>query len=94
MRAWNPDNAPQAIVMNTNGKSLPANTGPVPSIAKSVTASFCSTGWAITSPHSQQHDDADLHERGQVVTRRQQHPHRQDRRDEAVDDEAEDQRLL
>ena len=50
MRAWNPDNAPQAIVMNTNGKSLPANTGPVPSIAKSVTASFCSTGRAITSP--------------------------------------------
>ena len=50
MSAWNPDSAPQAIVMNTNGNSLPANTGPVPSTAQSVTASFCSVGAAITSP--------------------------------------------
>src|SRR5665648_791831 len=28
INAWNPDNAPQAIVMNTNGNSFPANTGP------------------------------------------------------------------
>ena len=26
--AWKPDSAPHAMVMNTNGKSLPANTGP------------------------------------------------------------------
>ena len=38
--AWKPESAPQAIVMNTNGNSLPAKTGPVPSNAKSVTASF------------------------------------------------------
>jgi len=36
--------------MNTNGKSFPANTGPVPSRAKSVTAWFSSTGAAITRP--------------------------------------------
>jgi hypothetical protein len=28
---WNPDSAPQAMVMNTNGKMLPAKIGPVPS---------------------------------------------------------------
>src|SRR5690349_16595821 len=28
--AWKPESAPQAIVMNTNGNSLPANTGPAP----------------------------------------------------------------
>ena len=50
MRAWKPESAPQAIVMKTNGNSLPAKTGPVPSIAKSVTASFCSTGAANSSP--------------------------------------------
>ena len=34
--------------MNTNGNSEPAKTGPVPSRAKSVTASACSTGRAMT----------------------------------------------
>ena len=48
MSAWKPDSAPQAIVMNTNGNSEPAKTGPVPSRAKSVTASACSTGRAMT----------------------------------------------
>jgi hypothetical protein len=48
--AWNPDKAPQATVMNTKGNSFPANTGPVPLNAKSVTAWFCSTGWAMTTP--------------------------------------------
>ncbi len=32
--------------MNTNGNSEPANTGPVPVIAKSVMASVCSVGQA------------------------------------------------
>ena len=30
--AWKPLMLPQAIVMNANGKSPPANTGPVPSM--------------------------------------------------------------
>ncbi len=29
--AWNPEIAPQAMVMKANGKTFPANTGPVPS---------------------------------------------------------------
>ena len=48
MSAWKPDRAPQAIVMNTNGNSDPANTGPLPSRAKSVMARFSSTGRAST----------------------------------------------
>ena len=48
--AWNPDNAPQAIVMNTNGNSFPANTGPLPLSAKLVTAWLSSTGLAMTRP--------------------------------------------
>ncbi len=30
MREWNPDMAPQAMVMNMKGKSLPGITGPPP----------------------------------------------------------------
>jgi hypothetical protein len=48
--AWNPDSAPQAIVMNTNGNSDPANTGPVPEVANLVTAWFCSVGAVATTP--------------------------------------------
>src|SRR2546428_14002909 len=33
---WNPEIAPHAIVMNANGKSFPANTGPSPSDANGV----------------------------------------------------------
>jgi hypothetical protein len=44
--AWKPDTAPQAMVMKANGNSLPANTGPVPSM-NWVTAGICSGG--ITS---------------------------------------------
>ena len=43
MSAWKPETAPQAIVMNANGNSLPANTGPVPSM-NCVTAGIFSVG--------------------------------------------------
>ena len=92
--AWKPDSAPQAIVMNTNGNSEPANTGPVAVVRRtSVTASFCITGSVTRMPIGEQHDRADLHEGRQVVARGQQHPHRQDGGDEAVGDQAEDERL-
>ena len=35
---WNPEIAPQAIVMNANGNTFPANTGPSPSSANTVSA--------------------------------------------------------
>src|SRR2546425_7337226 len=41
---WNPEIAPHAIVMNANGKSFPANTGPSPSDANGVSAGMRSGG--------------------------------------------------
>ncbi len=46
---WNPEIAPQAIVMKQNGKSLPAKTGPVPS-TNFVTAGMWSWGSVRTIP--------------------------------------------
>ena len=43
IRAWKPEMAPQAIVMNTNGNTGPAKTSPVPSM-NGVTAGMCSSG--------------------------------------------------
>ena len=43
--AWKPEIAPQAMVMNTNGNSLPAKIGPVPS-TNCVSAGMCSTGFS------------------------------------------------
>ena len=43
MSAWNPEIAPHAIVMNANGNSFPAKTGPVPSM-NCVTAGIFSGG--------------------------------------------------
>ena len=55
--AWKPLIAPQAMVMNANGKSLPANTGPVPSM-NCVTA-----GMLERRQHEQ---DAERQQRGSV----------------------------
>src|SRR5258708_34818712 len=41
---WNPEIAPHAIVMNANGNSFPANTGPSPSDANGVSAGIRSGG--------------------------------------------------
>jgi len=38
-----PDTAPQAMVMNRNGNTLPAHAGPVPSM-NFVTAAICMSG--------------------------------------------------
>ncbi len=47
--AWKPLMAPQAIVMNANGNTFPANTGPEPSI-KRVSGGMCSVGRRATIP--------------------------------------------
>ena len=44
---WKPEIAPQAIVMNANGNSLPANTGPSPAVANGVRAGILSGGKMI-----------------------------------------------
>src|SRR5438034_940917 len=41
---WKPEIAPHAIVMNANGNSFPANTGPSPSVANGVSAGMRSGG--------------------------------------------------
>src|ERR1035441_5122986 len=40
---WNPEMAPQAMVMKQNGKIFPAKMGPVPSVNR-VNAGSCSSG--------------------------------------------------
>ena len=50
IREWKPDSAPQAMMMNTNGNSDPANTGPSPFEANSVKRSFSSTGSVTRMP--------------------------------------------
>ena len=50
IREWKPDRAPQAMMMNTNGNSAPANTGPWPLEANSVKRSFWSTGRVTRMP--------------------------------------------
>ena len=47
--AWKPLMLPQAIVMKTNGNTLPAKMGPVPSVNR-VSAGMCSGGSTITIP--------------------------------------------
>ena len=53
MREWKPEIAPQAMVMKTNGNTLPPNKGPVPSM-NGVSAGILSIGWVMTmaSPSS------------------------------------------
>ena len=47
---WKPDSAPQAMVMNRNGNSEPANTGPLPLLANGEIAGTCMTGRASRMP--------------------------------------------
>ncbi len=47
---WKPDSAPHAMVMNRNGNSDPANTGPVPLAANDDTAGASMIGRATTMP--------------------------------------------
>lgn len=49
-RAWKPDSAPQAMVMNRNGNIDPAKTGPSPELANLLTASVLSVGAATSTP--------------------------------------------
>ena len=57
-------------------KDLPAKTGPVPSMNR-VSAGMCSDGRNTTIPIASSDDRPQLHERAEVVARREQQPHRQ-----------------
>ena len=47
IRLWNPEIAPQAMVMHTKGKTGPGTTNPLPS-TKRVMAGMCSIGRVAT----------------------------------------------
>ena len=49
MRPWNPEIAPHAIVMNTNGKSGPGIIGPPPPAYWEI-AGICSCGFTRITP--------------------------------------------
>ncbi len=49
IRAWNPEMAPQAIVMHTNGQTLPGIIGPPPCM-NGVTAGMLSSGLTKNIP--------------------------------------------
>src|ERR1700694_4169696 len=49
MREWNPEMAPHAMVMNTNGNSGPGMIGPPP-FTKDENAGACSVGLTMTTP--------------------------------------------
>ena len=49
MSAWNPEMAPQAMVMKQNGNSGPGMIGPPP-LMYSVSGGICSTGLTTTMP--------------------------------------------
>ena len=84
--AWKPEIAPQAMVMNTNGNTLPPKIGPVPS-HELRDGRHLDLGRHDHDGDGEQHDHAELQERGEVVARREQQPHRQDGREPAVDDD-------
>ena len=74
--AWKPLIAPQAIVMNANGNSLPAKTGPVPSM-NGVSGGHPERRQRDEDAEREQEDRPDLHEGREVVARAEQHPDRQ-----------------
>ena len=49
MSECQPETAPQAMVMNRNGNTLPAHTGPLPSM-NLVTAGICRSGRTMMMP--------------------------------------------
>ena len=83
---WKPETAPQAMVMNRNGNSVPENTGPVPSM-KRVVAGIAQRRRDDVDADRQRDDVPILRKVLQVVARREHQPHRQAGGDGAVDDQ-------
>ena len=79
--------------MKQNGKTGPAKTGPEPSMKRGQRRQLHGRV-RDREADREQRDGAELHEGREVVARREQQPHRQHARDEAVDDERQRERLL
>src|SRR6266436_10444062 len=65
---WKPEMAPHAIVMNANGNSLPAKTGPSPAVANGVSAGILRRQ-EDQDRDAQHHDGCDFEECREVVAR-------------------------
>ncbi len=78
--------------MNRKGNSAPLNTGPLPSM-KRLSGRHLQIGHDEGDADGQRADGADLEEGGEIVARREQDPHRQDRGDEAIADQHQRQGL-
>ena len=81
--AWKPEIAPQAIVMKRTGTACPAKTGPA-AVDELRERRHLQRRQHDQDADRQREHDADLDERREVVARREQQPHRQHRRGEAV----------
>src|SRR2546427_12579131 len=75
---WNPEIAPHAIVMNANGKSFPANTGPSPSDANGVSAGMRSGGGGTRTRSARTREGGGREKRRNDGRRRNEHPNRED----------------
>src|SRR2546426_3169350 len=75
---WNPEIAPHAIVMNANGKSFPANTGPSPSDANGVSAGMRSGGGGNTITNARTRDAVVFRKVQEEVRGRKSNPTRRD----------------
>ena len=83
MSAWNPLMEPHAMVMNAKGKSAPAKIGPG-AVGEPRERGHLQRRQRDEDADRERDDDADLHERGEIVARREQQPHREHGRREAV----------
>ena len=81
---WNPEIAPQAMVTNRKGNSLPLMIGPPP-LTNGVNMGNLMSGMNDEDADDQDRNRSELDVGGKIVARLQQQPHRQDRRDEAIE---------
>ena len=88
MSEWNPEMAPQAMVMKQNGKILPAKMGPLPSV-KRVRGGQLQLRADEEDADAEHEDDAELDEGAEVIARGEQQPDGQGAGEEAVSDDGE-----
>ena len=84
MMAWNPDSAPQAMVIKTKGKTAPGMIGPPP-LTNLVTGSMRKVGPDKEDAQGQRDDGADLEVGGEIIPGAEEQPDRQHRGEKAVD---------
>src|SRR6266508_1601279 len=85
MSECHPETAPQAMVMNRNGNTLPAQTGPLPSM-NLVTAGICRSGRTMMMPTAS-NAMVPILRKVEIIARRQQQPDWEHGGDEPISDD-------